>query len=132
MLRIAQQRLLSLPSNPLANNITTKNHNQLLLTGSTILIDITPPTTKPAPFVETNHQPNCEPLNSLEIKPTQSGNALLPFRVKFVFDNPLEVKLRPVVKRRQSSASCYSSTAHQKMALSSKKLSAKVVIIKYG
>lgn len=35
----------------------------------------------------------------------------LPFKLKFVFDHPLEVKLRPVVMRRQSSASCYSSNA---------------------
>lgn len=44
--------------------------------------------------------------------PVRPGTAPgLPFKLKFVFDNPLEVKLRPVVKRRQSSASCYGSSA---------------------
>lgn len=83
-----------------------------------VLIDITPAPPTPPIDDSTDKQPEVA-------ENTSKQASLLPFRVKFVFDNPLEVKLRPVVKRRQSSASCY-STAHQQMALANKKQLQKV------
>lgn len=74
------------------------------------LLLVVPP--GPAAFVRAASTPPQTPT-----KPTATATVAaaappgLPFKLKFVFDNPLEVKLRPVVKRRQSSASCYGSSA---------------------
>lgn len=110
---VSQQRLLSLPTTSLEGKTKPNQLTQM----SAVHIAITPaPPTPPADDSDKRTEP--EPG-----KPQTS--TLLPFRVKFVFDNPLEVKLRPVVKRRQSSASCYSTT-HQQMALANQKQLQKV------